>query len=237
MMGKKFKAFTLAEVMITLTVIGILAAMIIPNLMRDAADKARIELLKNTLSTLNNVFQSEVGIKKSLPDSIFSGSFLQDKLNAVEDDDAFASNYTSLSGGSCPSFSGEEIEKVRLKNGVSISIQKFSVLTYLYIDLNGPKEPNIAGIDLWEYNLQSTGTVTTSVFGSTEYKIDYVRSNLGDCKSSGFSAACAALLEMMSYDPDYIEIAKKKVAEAEAAAASSAGESYADGSGSGGSGS
>ena len=53
---KKF-AFTLAEVLITLTIIGIIAALTIPNLSRKWRDHADVQRFKEGYSILNNAYQ------------------------------------------------------------------------------------------------------------------------------------------------------------------------------------
>ena len=51
------KAFTLAEVLITLTIIGVIAAITIPNLMRKYEDIQEISGLKNAYSIFSNAFK------------------------------------------------------------------------------------------------------------------------------------------------------------------------------------
>lgn len=52
----KFKAFTLAEVLITLTIIGIIAAMTIPALMHKYEEQITVTKVKEANSILANAF-------------------------------------------------------------------------------------------------------------------------------------------------------------------------------------
>lgn len=52
----KSKGFTLAEVLITLGIIGVVAAITIPTLMQNSQDKEKITALKKTYSTLSQAF-------------------------------------------------------------------------------------------------------------------------------------------------------------------------------------
>lgn len=51
-----FTGFTLAEVLITLGIIGVVAALTIPSLLQKANDRARIEALKKAYSTISNAY-------------------------------------------------------------------------------------------------------------------------------------------------------------------------------------
>ena len=53
-------AFTLAEVLITLGVIGVVAGMTLPNLIHKAQDRAAISQLKKAYSVLNQAFRRAV---------------------------------------------------------------------------------------------------------------------------------------------------------------------------------
>ena len=54
------KAFTLAEVLITLTIIGIIAALTIPNLMQKWQDQHTVSAVKEAYAILNNAVKLAV---------------------------------------------------------------------------------------------------------------------------------------------------------------------------------
>ena len=57
---KTFKSFTLAEVLITLTIIGVIAALTIPNLMRNYRKQQRISEIKAAYSIIQNAVRLSV---------------------------------------------------------------------------------------------------------------------------------------------------------------------------------
>ena len=56
----KKKAFTLAEVLITLGIIGVVAALTIPTLIQDSQSRATVTGLKKAYATLQNAFDRAV---------------------------------------------------------------------------------------------------------------------------------------------------------------------------------
>ena len=56
-MKNKKNGFTLAEVLITLTIIGVIAALTIPNLSRKWSDHADVQKVKEAYSILNNAYK------------------------------------------------------------------------------------------------------------------------------------------------------------------------------------
>lgn len=65
---KKIPAFTLAEVLITLGIIGVVAALTIPTLMQKADEQATVSALKKTYSTLTQAYNLAVNDNSS-PDT------------------------------------------------------------------------------------------------------------------------------------------------------------------------
>ena len=59
-------AFTLAEVLITLSILGVVAAITIPNITRGFQDRAQITGLKRAYSIIDNAIQMLVAINGSL---------------------------------------------------------------------------------------------------------------------------------------------------------------------------
>ncbi len=57
---KNNKAFTLSEILITLTIIGVIAAITIPTLMQKYTEHANVQKLKKTYNTLSNAFAQAI---------------------------------------------------------------------------------------------------------------------------------------------------------------------------------
>jgi prepilin-type N-terminal cleavage/methylation domain-containing protein len=71
---KKIRAFTLAEVLITLGIIGVVAALTIPTLMQSADERATVTALKKSYSTLSQAYTMAVKDNGS-PESWFPTHF------------------------------------------------------------------------------------------------------------------------------------------------------------------
>ena len=56
----KHKAFTLSEVLITLAVVGTLAALVVPGLIKDYNSKANMAMLQNMVANLQSAVQTEL---------------------------------------------------------------------------------------------------------------------------------------------------------------------------------
>ena len=62
-MFKKFKAFTLAEVLITLGIIGVVAALTLPTLIQNHQKQVYVTQLKKAYSTINNAYNKMANAK------------------------------------------------------------------------------------------------------------------------------------------------------------------------------
>ena len=56
----KKNGFTLSEMLITLSVVGLLGVLILPGLIKDTTSKASITLLQSTVSNINDAVQNEI---------------------------------------------------------------------------------------------------------------------------------------------------------------------------------
>ena len=99
--------FTLSEVLITLTVVGVLAALVIPGLIKDTTNRAMISSLQGTVGNITNAVQNELvrtGAKDITSTDIYlkPNEFLKN-LNAIrtaKDGSLFPSEqYTNYNKG------------------------------------------------------------------------------------------------------------------------------------------
>ena len=72
----KQKAFTLAEVLITLSIIGVVAAMTVPTLMSNTSNQQHVTALKKAYSTLSNAM-------KMMPVNLGCGSDYECMMSAL----------------------------------------------------------------------------------------------------------------------------------------------------------
>ena len=221
--GLNFKtAFTLAEVLITLTIIGVIAAITIPNLMQ-TWKKHEVEVrLKEAYSILSNALKM-AQVETDLMDNMNLLPYLKyDDMCVGHDDSNIFPQYKNCrtnsklfqkeycSGSTCMGLYGWWYYAFALKNGMILYISTGADSTrnkrgYLsiYIDINGDKGPNKHGIDLFRF----TYLVPQTGLGSVSQRGTIVPGNNGHynwpcwgkincitCKSDENYAGCSALI-------------------------------------------
>ena len=178
----KKNGFTLAEVLITLTIVGVIAAITIPNLMRNWQEQALVSQLKSTYSILANAYQMAVRENGNVEEWDISNNekfykylkpYLKISKECGETADCFANNYKALFNDNYTYqprtyWSNTYGWKAILSNGSSMLIRSYSkcrgIAQYvgsanyykcgeIYVDVNGYKGPNRAGVDYFNFTL------------------------------------------------------------------------------------
>ena len=160
---KKFMAFTLAEVLITLTIIGVIASITIPNLMRKWRDHADVAKVKEAYSILSNAYKLCITENGTMADWVYedgeNASSIKNSLTKCMLPYLKVEKYCGSATGCVPNIyayktikdysdwgtwtDGSNYGKARLQNGMTISNQSFGV------DKNGNiNSSNMAGADL-----------------------------------------------------------------------------------------
>lgn len=179
-MKKKLLGFAFVEVLLAIAVVGIVAALTIPTLISAYQKDLMIMQLKKEYKDLEyslTILQSDKFFNSNLYKSILNRNFVESgtvkdsagqfltKFYAIEQtcgtnppQPCFAYNYKSISG-KMEQFKCQDGFSVLLKDGVSICIipatssAENNTPAIVYIDVNGPKEPNIGGIDMFSFNI------------------------------------------------------------------------------------
>ena len=230
---KKKNAFTLAEVLITLSIIGIVAALTLPTLIQKNQDKELISRTKKVYSELTNALlmaQQDLGV-------VGDNSFL---FNTTDNSSVVAQNLLKYFKGAtyCKNSSQDGCEKyyydvkyatlqldtdnsasvtslntypkIILPNGEYISVvnskrencvskqttyktdeygrpvldengEKIPVIYtastcgYFYFDVNGPKNPNQFGRDVYQLFVNRTGTHVSNAYLGAKSLINILR--------------------------------------------------------------
>ena len=211
----KNRAFTLAEVLITLGIIGVVAAMTIPTLLAKYQEKQTVIKLKQTYSILSQAIRSvqeDVGTPddwdlvsnwaSNQKDAYLIAEYLLPSLKVVQDCGFSISpcisdkTYKYLNGVDAGKY-GNGFYSVILMNGTSISWSGFNSNERIdfFIDINGPKKPNTWGKDLFAISwFRDKGLYP---LGSPSIGIDKY-----NCDKSGAGWGCAYHVlhyENMSY--------------------------------------
>lgn len=208
----KRKAFTLSEALITLAIVGVLATLVIPGLLRDTTNKALIAQIQGTVTTLNDSIQNELVKTRAIKitDTDIAKDPVKylktlDTVSVSNNSSAFANKYKTLNGGEreVDSMSASAV----LKNGVSIGILPDTSNPYskVYIDANGKKEPNIHGVDYFVLSLIDKNDKTTGDHaGDIGCRTAAIETNISDCKSGG-GMACFCALERSGFNHNYLK--------------------------------
>ncbi len=218
--------FTLSEVLITLAIVGIIAALVIPGVVKDTNNKAMMALLQGTVTNINDVVQNELvrtrAVKLSDTD-IFNDTenFLYNfDINKIKGKGLPIfypdGGYKNFQGVSKPGMgAGTYNASAILKNGVGIAIltpREANSLQYngiksalITIDLNGKKEPNISGVDLFELELADESNYNWGVHvGDTlEYSEEFNDNKTG-CVDNGYPYACYSFALLSGFNPNYL---------------------------------
>lgn len=206
------KAFTLAEVLITLGVIGIVASMTLPTVITKYRKQATVAKLQKFYTTMNQALKrSEVdnGEYKYWPQVVFGGAdeyfnkywrpYLRilkvcNTLKACEYTEAYAFRHPSGEVIQFQVVSPTARTAFRLADGTTVinavhtHVDGAAVdLKYIYVDLNGGKSPNVLGSDVFLFFREENGIIAPACHNyKTESQIN------AQCKSDGLGTCCAA---------------------------------------------
>lgn len=193
---KKIKGFTLAEVLITLGIIGVVSALTIPQLMfAQKANRLKSQFLKS-YSTIQQVFKrledDEVSLNPSdylTTGAIGSGAFYKIFLNYLQaphdcnyyghspkDKPCYDITNTSLF---YTSFNGNKVKsnyfddgQIALQDGTLILFETYGDNIWVSVDLNGfNNKPNRWGYDLFTFQFID-GELKTMGDKGTKYSAD-----------------------------------------------------------------
>ena len=192
------KAFTLAEVLITLTILGVIAALTIPNLMKNWEDQHTVSAVKEAYSILNNAIKMAVLENGPVeewdwPDKT-TDSIANQNANYIIDvlkpylkfskicysaTGCMGADYKNLKGVGGWGFwaDGSNVYgKAVLENGMAVS---FANIGYgpnatktnwkITVDINGKKGPNRYGYDVFNFLYYSNKLNGGYGFGTTRF--------------------------------------------------------------------
>ena len=181
------KAFTLTELIIALGIIGTLAALTIPSIMKNINKKILSTQIKNTTASIQQLVGDQMVKNRtkilsdtdfSNPSNLLSSNNFDITYVCSSDNPCWASaykviktsgsnTYTSALTGTTATVSSSETS-VKLKNGVAIAYKLISDeddttnLGEFYIDVNGTEEPNVIGRDFFAFYLTRKGQIVGS---------------------------------------------------------------------------
>ena len=222
MLNLKRYAFTLAEILLALTIVGIIASLVMPSLLKDMQAKARMSLLKSTLIGLDDTIHREIAQKRSEDienlDIYRNPQDFLDKLSDAVEGNAFAASYKNYNGGNAAVVIPNA--NILLKNGVGIGISNDEEhrISKIVVDLTASEPPNTVGIDYfiagmaWDEDLERgvhVGDVHGYIDGvlhvvTEEGQQEETENGLRAACLGGDAESCFRLVEIVGYDHNYL---------------------------------
>jgi len=219
--NKKY-GFTLGETLAAMLIVGIIAILSLPSLMKNVQEKSRMSLLKGTVATVGNVIQSE--LTKQRTTEITSTDIYKDpqkfiqKFESAKSGKPFATSYKRYSDSKVasnviiPSDDNQGQAVLLLKNGVGIGIVNDSEnsKTSVVVDVTGADKPNMVGVDYYILKVEwydGNGYRAGDISGYQNGGIEGEETSAG-LKTScleGNGAACFRMVELSGYEPRYLD--------------------------------
>ncbi len=219
--NKRKFAFTLAEVLITLGIIGVVAALTMPSLIAKHQEKAAVARLKKAYSILSQAMLLAINEYGTIdgwesysyddPDESddtvirISEEFLVKQLSVAKDcghaKGCFASPYKTLKGTTERDFENldNRYYKLILADGISLALEGYEWggnnctgvtgkgnCGEIWIDINGKKNPNTVGKDLFLFTYNKNGKI--SPYESNTYNTA-LKNTTCRTNSNGYSCA------------------------------------------------
>lgn len=231
------KAFTLAEVLVTLGIIGVVVALTLPAVIANYRKKEYVSILKQSYSVLGQALvknqadygdfsewglggiygqnSSTVDASKVIP--MFMDSYLKPNLNIVQDygwktrekigsDGPYRPSTHTITGGNLGYWfvlSNGALVKATIGDGCVQTDKDGNCIAREYrniifmIDVNGFKNPNVIGKDVFLMALE----LKTNIFTMHRYSTHVSRNNaLKSCQSDEDSQTCGNLIMMDGWE-------------------------------------
>ena len=180
------KAFTLAEILTALTIIGVIAAVTVPALMQRTQKQEYVSALQKAYSTLSqaaHMIIAEHGSPKAdensesrLSDDISVYNMYKKYLNVIKDcgtsegcisrqmrdlnQSYYSDNWGTMHLPGVVFNDGVQAGFFGADKTCRAKIEGFGAIDYcarIYVDLNGEKKPNTIGIDIFQFVLKENG--------------------------------------------------------------------------------
>ena len=197
----KKTAFTLAEVLIALVIIGVIAAITVPIVMQNTQKQEYVSKLQKTYSVLSQATNQIIAEEGSpsgdegWADTVDNTYNLYKKhLNNAKECETergcFASSYKTYAGIDAQFTNIDNdatFRRLVLSDGTSVSFRKANNIMSIYVDINGIKSPNKTGRDFFEFVIEGN-ELTPKGCGSD----NCLNKNIAN---SGHYCTCKVLIE------------------------------------------
>ena len=213
---KKFLGFTLAEVLITITVVGVISAITLPILIKNYQQHVIIEQLKYAYSLFGQVLErSKIDNGETANWDRANAKTLTEKyFNPYIKGAQQIKRYNVLSLHKKGNFiywsENNNYPIYSMPKGISYAIRKgpANSAIYILVDINGPKSPNIAGKDVFVFVINDNNSTLHFSGGDRNYVLTNQYSacskkNLGNADSAGLFCGRLIQLDGWKFSSDY----------------------------------
>ena len=179
----KKQAFTLAEVLITLTIVGVIAALTIPNLLQKYQEQATVKKVQKFYSNLSNAYSLAMKENGSAnewetPNNSKGATEIYNLLFKpyfkIAKNCGFSEKANCIKNGAYKLLNNEETYnygtnsryyKIALDDGSAVWFRGETATTTLtvFYDVNGYKEPNQWGKDLFDFDIKNDKVFPTGL--------------------------------------------------------------------------
>lgn len=198
-MNKKF-AFTLSEVLVTMSIIGVISALTVPTLVNNYQKKSQIIQLRKTANDIASAIDmliTEEGKSKFSATTEYNNlnTLVKNRLKTIktcsktEDKDdtgsCFANEkYYSVNGtGDGTTFSCDGNSYILASSAAICLTKTENNSVKINLDINGNQGPNIGGRDMFEFYIRPEGDISPCATGTCDPKeATCIASDIGkDC--------------------------------------------------------
>ena len=164
-------AFTLAEVLITLGIIGVVAALTLPTLISNYKNQVYVNKLKKMVSLLENGIRKaaadeDTDVKNSEFYKLFN-AYSCESANVCDDRVEAISKYFKVLGSDTNNYKKNKIHggeksvlgNIILADGSAIISEPWEFDSTIAIDINADKKPNTYGRDYFEVRVDTGGLI------------------------------------------------------------------------------
>ena len=199
-MNKRF-GFTLAEVLITLAIIGVVAAMTIPTMIANYQKEQTTTQLKKVYNTMQNAIRaSEVengpysSWDTSLSGVVFAQTYLLPYLN-YNSFKQIGTSYTCKYFDNATNCTCSTYYAIILPDGAYVLFTNaaISTLKLIFVDVNGPKPPNRHSRDVFTFEFDQT-------YGFSTEGVNYIKKGIFAGRTSLFTAMHGCKSSNTSWD-------------------------------------
>ncbi len=210
LLSSNLKGFTLAEVLVTLGIIGVVSAMTVPSLMQNYQRQSYVTQLHKVYNELSQALvqyqtdKNAVNLREAgLGSQDAAVNFVKKYFKTVQDcghnpSPCFASgNYKKLDGTTYINYDSSHSDNnyFVLASGASISVHAITdasdiIVIQLGVDTNGQKGPNIVGRDFFGMSLYNNGVIDDYSVDVDNGREDFTPPLSEEIREKNFQSAC-----------------------------------------------